>query len=191
MKRNSIFLLGVLLIIASLLVGCDNASQSATAGSGEIAAVQKDQAVPAEGKEAKPQEISVKIYFPNNDGTKLLSVTQKVALGNKEDKYTAALQALLAGTDDAGMVTVIPKNTKLRSVVVKDGVAKVDFSQELTKKFTGGSTGEEMLAGSIVDTLTEFPEIKQVQFLVNGQEIETIGGHLDTSVPLARMDKLL
>ena len=67
----------------------------------------------------------------------------------------------------------------------------MDFSQDLVKHFVGGSTGEEMLVGSIVNTLTEFPEVKQVQILIEGSPVETIAGHMDLSVPLERMKDLL
>ena len=101
------------------------------------------------------------------------------------------MKSLMSGTDKKGTVDIIPKTAKLRSVKVKDGVAKVDFSRELIKDFNGGSTGEEMLVGSIVDTLTEFSEVKKVQILVEGKAVDTIAGHMDTEKPLSRMTGLL
>jgi len=67
----------------------------------------------------------------------------------------------------------------------------VCYSAWLLERFVGGSTGEEMLIGSLVNTLTEFPEITKVQITVNGKEIETISGHLDTSAPFPRQTDLL
>ena len=60
-----------------------------------------------------------------------------------------------------------------------------------SKNFVGGSTGEEFLVGSVVDTLTNFPEIKRVKILVQGREIETLSGHMDLSTPLERMNSLI
>ena len=57
--------------------------------------------------------------------------------------------------------------------MVQDGVATVDFSKELQKNFNGGSTGEEMLVGSIVNTLTDFPEVKKVRIRIEGEDVET------------------
>ena len=48
-----------------------------------------------------------------------------------------------------------------------------------------------MLVGSIVDTLTEFSEVKKVQILVEGKAVDTIAGHMDTEKPLSRMTGLL
>ena len=97
----------------------------------------------------------------------------------------------MAGTEKKGLANVFPKKAKLLQVTVSGKVAKVDFSRELQKNFVGGSTGEEMLVGSVVNTLTEFPEIQKVQIMVDGQEVETLSGHMDLSQPLPRMTELL
>ena len=86
---------------------------------------------------------------------------------------------------------IIPKRAKLNGVKVEGKTAKVDFSKELVKNFVGGSTGEEMLLGSIVNTLTEFAEIKNVEFFIDGKKVETISGHSDLTKPIGRMDSLI
>ena len=144
--------------------------------------VQKEQP-----KKEEAKEITLKYYFPNEEGTKLIAVTKKVKVLEK-DKYKSAMKELLKGTDKKGTITIIPKKTTLKSVQVKDGVATVDFSGDIVKYFVGGSTGEELMIASIVNTLTEFNEIKSVQILVEGKEVETIAGHMDLTAPLTRMN---
>ena len=95
------------------------------------------------------------------------------------------------GPADKKLTAVMPKNTKVISVRVDKGIASVDFSKEFVKNFTGGSTGELMLVGAVVDTLTEYAEIKAVQILVDGKKIDTLAGHMDLSEPLKRMKNLL
>ena len=41
-----------------------------------------------------------------------------------------------------------------------------------------------MTVYSIVNTLAELPEIEMVRFLIEGEEIETLAGHLDLSEPV-------
>ena len=120
----------------------------------------------------------------------LVAVTRTVST-EKDDKYTAAMKSLLTGTKEKGQTNVFPKKAKLRSIVVKDGIATVDFSKELQTNFSGGSTGEEMLIGSIVNTLTDFPEVQKVSILIDGSAVETLSGHMDLSEPLTRMTELL
>ena len=107
------------------------------------------------------------------------------------NKYRGAIEALMEEPKDSKLTAIIPKQVKLLGVTVSGDTAKVDFDKALVEKFTGGSTGEEMLVGAIVNTLTEFSEIKKVQILIEGKKIESIKGHVDTSQPLARMDDLL
>ena len=135
--------------------------------------------------------MTVKVYYPNDEGERLVAVSRKVKLSDRADKYTAALKSLMEGTKEKGQSTIIPRQTKIRSVKVKDGVATVDFSGDILKHFVGGSTGEEMLVGSVVNTLTEFPEVTSVQILIDGKPVESLAGHMDLTVPIKRMESIL
>ena len=173
--------------ILALTAGCTDEQKEPQTGTAAQTEQTKDAGAPAA---AESKEVKVNVYYPRDDGTGLLPVSRTVKLEN-EDKYTAALKSLLTGTKEKGQTNVIPKKAKLRNVTVKDGVATVDFSKELQQNFSGGSTGEEMLIGSIVNTLTDFPEVKKVQILIDGASVETLSGHLDLSEPLPRMTELL
>ena len=173
--------------ILALTAGCTDEQKEPQTGTAAQTEQTKDAGAPAA---AASKEVKVNVYYPRDDGTGLLPVSRTVKL-EKEDKYTAALKSLLTGTKEKGQTNVIPKKAKLRSVTVKDGVATVDFSKELQQNFSGGSTGEEMLVGSIVNTLTDFPEVKKVQILIDGASVEALSGHLDLSEPLPRMTELL
>lgn len=188
------------LLLASLLIaGCEGGPQNSSPTPSSTESTQNAPAsdVPANKliKETTPKEqsnpkgeVAVKVYFPDENGLKLLPETRQVS---GDDPYMGAVESLLTGTKQKGEVAIIPKETRLRSLHVKDGVATVDFSDDIVKKFTGGSTGEELMVGSIVDTLTEFPEIKSVRFLIEGKKVDSIAGHMDLSEPLTRMKDLL
>lgn len=171
----------------ALAAGCGDAQKPAQADSPAQTAQTKETEKPAQ---VKPKEMQVHVYYPRNDGTGLVAVSRTVNI-EKDDKYSAALKSLLTGTKEKGQTNVIPKKAQLRSVMVKDGVATADFSRELEQNFSGGSTGEEMLIGSIVNTLTDFPEVQSVQILIEGASVETLSGHMDLSEPLTRMTELL
>lgn len=190
MKKYRIVVAVIMSIFLLLSIGCDSAQKAQTpASSSSTQQADNKKAVQQPEKKTVAQEESIQVYFPNADGTKLIAVSKKIKTGN--DKYKAAMQALLEGTTDKKLTVVMPKNTKLQSVKVDKNIAYVDFSKEFIKNFTGGSTGEIMLVGSIVDTLTEYPEIKAVQILVDGKEIDSLSGHMDLSAPIQRMKDLL
>ncbi len=191
-KRLLLALVAILALV--LVAGCNSQKDSPETSSAPASSAISTQSDSKEnpkdtGSKETNGKLTLTVYFPNEEGTKLLAEKRTVD-GNK-DKYTAAVEALLAGPKEKGSVAILPKQTKLRSVKVSNGVAKVDFTKGLQKSFVGGSTGEEMLVGSLVDTLTEFDEVKKVQILVEGKELDSLSGHMDLSVPIARMTNLL
>lgn len=175
-------------IMASLLLltaGCEETGKPgqppATPSATSKPAQQQNTPVPT--KPAVSEKTEVKLYFPNEAGDGLGAVKVNVPA---EDKYTAAAKELVAGTKEPGLTDIFPKGVKVLGVKVEGDLAIVDFSKELTHKFVGGSTGEQMLVSALVNTMTEFPEIERVLITVEGQRIETIAGHLDTSEPFTR-----
>ncbi|MCR5175546.1 MAG: GerMN domain-containing protein [Anaerovibrio sp.] len=181
MKKLLIALMLVCMIFS--IAGCAKEEPSpATSG--------KSAGISGEVNKQEAEDIKVKLYFPNNDASEMVAVEKTVKVTGTT-KYKAAIEALLAGTTDKKLTNVIPKKTKLLGAEVVKDTIKLNFSKELIDDFNGGSTGEEMLVGSIVNTMTEFPEIKKVHILVEGKTVDTIKGHMDTSVPLTRMKELL
>ncbi len=85
----------------------------------------------------------------------------------------------------------LPEGARLLGVKTEDGIATADFSEELVSRFPGGSSNEAATVYSIVNTLTSLPGVEKVQILVEGEVVETIGGHLDVSSPLAFDGELL
>ncbi|MCR5440421.1 MAG: GerMN domain-containing protein [Selenomonas sp.] len=195
MKGLRVILLAVLAMMLLVTAGCDPNNEKGTSG-GSSASISGNSgasagsAASSAGTGNAAKKMNIKVYYPDEQGMKLIAVKRTIK-ADGSNKYTEAMKSLLQGPKDKGQIAVIPKQAKLKSVKVKGDVAYVDFSQDLVKQFTGGSTGEEMLVGSIVNTLTEFSEIKKVQLLVEGKEIETLAGHMDLSSPIARMAGLL
>ncbi|MGQ0417976.1 2-oxo acid dehydrogenase subunit E2, partial [Bacillus sp. HC-TM] len=67
-----------------------------------------------------------------------------------------------------GFRAVIPANTTMTLDLKKDGTAVIDFSKEM-KNYA--KEEERQIVESIAWTLTQFTEIKQVQFQINGEKL--------------------
>ena len=133
----------------------------------------------------------VTIYFPDANGEKLIPTQRQINL-NREDKHKAVVQALIDGPiSDKEGIYIMPKDTQVLSVKVNNNIATVDFKKAFKTNFTGGATGELMLIGTIVNSLTEFKDIKAVRFTVEGKVLEALDNHLDLTVPQERMGDLL
>ncbi len=188
-RYNRMILAVMMMGLLLLTVGCDGkVPQGSSTSSPNVSSGAKPQ-TPAKPEGPRPAaKVSVKLYYPDDEGEWLVGVP---ATFEAEGRYKAAVEALTAGTTEKGLIGIFPQGVKVLGVDVKDGLATVNFSRELVDKFVGGSTGEEMLVFSLTNTLTEFPEVQKVQITVEGKHIDTLSGHLDTSVPLRRDEKLI
>jgi hypothetical protein len=83
---------------------------------------------------------------------------------------TASLEALLAGPVDselgAGLSSAIPQGTRLLSLAIADGVARVDLSQQFAAKDSVESLRQR--TAEVVYTLTRFPTVQRVALTVDG-----------------------
>lgn len=189
MKRRNKYIVCVLsfvLILMTLFAGCDNESNT-----GEQKKTEDKQTATTTKKEpvkTDVKEIEITLYYPTSDASKLVKVKKRF---ETKDPYSKAVKELINGTDEKDLIGIFPKDVKLRGITLEKGIARVDFSEELVENFAGGSTSEQLLVASLVNTLTEFKEIKAVEIFVAGKPIETLSGHLDLTEPVERMENLL
>lgn len=174
MKRVKIAIFFILAAILLVTAGCDQ-NQATTET--------KQQTAPTvEAKE------TVVVYEPTKDG---LYVQSKQVMVNKTDNMPLLALETMIATQQADKLSVVPADTKIKSVTVQDGIATVDIDKQSLKKLNGGSTTERLFIGAIVNTLTEFKNIQKVQILLDGKKSATLNGHLSIDNPLARMTTLL
>ncbi|WP_027717519.1 Gmad2 immunoglobulin-like domain-containing protein [Desulfovirgula thermocuniculi] len=87
-----------------------------------------------------------------------------------KDPHVAAVEELISGqVITPGASRILPPRTRVLGVTVKDGTATVNFSREVLEQHGAGAEGEALGIQSVVNTLTEFPEIRQVSFEVEGK----------------------
>ena len=132
--------------------------------------------------------ITITVYYTDKTASYLVPEVHKVS--NVKEPAKKALEILISGTKNPNLINVIPANTKVRSINIKDKVAYVDFSNDINKNI-GGSTNEIFIVTSIVNTLTEFDSIDKVQILVEGKKLETLAGHVDIGSPLSRSNDII
>lgn len=133
------------------------------------------------------EKMKVSLYFASPEDEHLVVESREIyRTFSRIDQIKQAVIALIEGPKN-DLDPVIPEGAVLKEVYLdKNGTVYVDFSIELVKNHPGGSSGEIMTIYGIVNTLcANFSEVKEVQILVEGKEIETISGHLDTRYPFS------
>lgn len=140
--------------------------------------IEEVQPVPAE------EMAEVNLYF--SDSQAMYLVPEKRKISQIPSLARQAVIELIKGPESSELYPVIPEGTQVNEVYIADDIVYIDLSEEIFKNHPGGSSGELMTVYSIVNTLTEIPPIKGVQILVEGNEMESLVGHIDISMPLLR-----
>ncbi len=104
------------------------------------------------------------------------------------DKISQTIEYLIHPDTDTRN-GAFPEETTLISVFVTDsGIVYLNLNRHVQDRHVGGLSAELVTVTSLVNTLlVNFQEIKQVQILVEGAEIETLAGHVDCRKPFSKM----
>jgi len=149
---------------------------------------------PAAGRSTEPvrsAEVRERaLYFTQVDrGGSILRVKTNRRLPVSDTPLLDVLQALIAGPNaeerQKGLISLIPPDVRILSVTVRGNTAYISFSEE----FQYNSYGVEGYAGQlrqIVFTVTEFPNVTDVQILVEGRRLDYLGEGIWIGSPLNR-----
>lgn len=138
------------------------------------------------GQNQQENTKTITLYFSNKEGTGLVSEEIIIKQNPNENIEKTVLKLLMEGPTSDELIGTIPKETTIKDIFVREGVCYIDFSKEFKTKHPGGSTGEMLTIYSIVNSLTELPNINKVQFLIEGEKQEEFKGHLEFDVLFQR-----
>ena len=144
-----------------------------------------------QNSENNPEKYKVKLYFANtkyietgDESLDRVIAIDKEIEGDKNSIYKNTILALKEKPKDDSYDTLIRDDINILDVYVKNNIAYVNISKE---NLHGGSLEEIFFIGQIVNTLIDsFKEVESVQFLVEGEKIESLMGHIDASKPFKR-----
>ena len=152
-----------LVLATSLLSGCE--------GPGTQPSASQNTAVT---QEQKTQTVKRVIY--------------RVEIGaHEKNPYLVVLKRLVEKAPKEE--TTFPKGLSVKDVTVKDGIASVDFNDVFLSR-RHNDYDNTMMVYAVVNTLTEFKDVKKVKFLVDGKPVEVLG-QMDLSDPLSREESFL
>lgn len=128
-------------------------------------------------------EAKITVYFATSDG-----YLAPVQLAVPKTKATAlgALETLLSGPPtQVRLISPVPPNTRLLGFRLDGRTADVTLSDEFIGEAAGGTAGDELRVLSVVDTLTEWPNVQAVRIRV-GERKAPLSSHIDFSQPIQR-----
>jgi spore germination protein GerM len=148
---------------------------------------------PPDSKTTEPGRTAqtIVLYFSDSKAEYLASEEREVSLNSEADRYRAAVQALVEGPKVSGHYRTIPSNMTVQDVKYENGTVTINFGPSFAESYPQGSTGETMFLYSIVNTLTEFNEVRGVIFLAEGNIPAAGSGNYDLAQEFTRNKDLI
>ncbi len=119
---------------------------------------------------------SLTLYFSNEEGNALVrEMREDVYYSGNISLEKLTMEQLLEGPETEGVKSAIPEGTKLLAVSVVDGICYVSLDDNFRNQ--DYKVNEAVVIYSIVNSLTELPNVSKVQISVKG---DTGGVYRDT-----------
>ncbi len=129
----------------------------------------------APGGQDQDRRDAARLFTAGPDGLLHLQEVELPRFSTTRGRAEALVQKIVA---ESG---TFPEEVQVLDVFVSGrGVAVINFTLDLLEGHSGGLHAEELTVYSLSHTLVEsLPAIAEVRLLVEGQETETLAGHLD------------
>ncbi|MDT8418792.1 MAG: GerMN domain-containing protein [Desulfuromonadales bacterium] len=143
-------------------------------------------------KEPAPEPIKVELlpreallYFADPAGRYLVSEIQQIGGCDEDRDCVGNLIASLISGPQGELLPILPPQAEVLNVELRDDLVIVDFNGAFVHAHPGGSLSELLTVYGLVNSLAvNFPYLKQMQILVEGQPVGTLKGHLSLDRPV-------
>lgn len=138
--------------------------------------------------DGKEENLNLSLYFDTSTDPDKVELSQEERLINTNELLgELTLNELIKGPSvNSKLYPILPKETRLMSFSVESGIAYANFSKDILVKMSAKK--EEACLKSIVWSLTALPNIEKVKFLVENNDIQTLGGNFNISKPIGKVD---
>lgn len=138
--------------------------------------------------------IKATLFFASEDGLRLVPTEAEVPLAEGVvAQARSIIEAQLAAPAPPPLAATIPQGSTLRGIFISQrNEAFVDLDPTIRSAHPGGTLQELMTVYTIVNALlTNLPNLREVQILIGGQEVDTLAGHVDLRRPLRKNEGLI
>lgn len=114
------------------------------------------------------------VYFPMPALSGLAPNTFLCTLADSEEPAEAILEILMAGIQENGVFNpIVTSDIKLRGVTVKNRVCYLDFNEAFANLQRSAEDNLEWKLYAIINSVCELDYVDRVQFLINGEVVES------------------
>lgn len=131
------------------------------------------------------EQKTIKVFYTDPEELDLHEATASISYAADDDKYKEAFAALQQTSDDK-LVPLWAKDIELKSVKFDAGTLTLDIHMPDTARL--GAGGEAYAIDALKKTFFQFDEVKSLDLLVDGQQSESLMGHVDLEHPMTRSE---
>jgi len=126
------------------------------------------------------------LFFISENGTSLVSKKYDVPFNENRLVLARNITEAQLSEPPEPLLSPFPEGTRLRTIyLTSGGNIFVDLNQAVSSGHPGGSLDELFTVYALVNALTtNVPDVLGVQILIEGQEVDTLAGHVDLRRPL-------
>ena len=124
------------------------------------------------------------LYYADATGENLLKTSEVVAYSSNISMEKLVTEHIISGPLSTGVYPTASPDTEIISVTTKDGVCYVNLGRNFLVK--QGNLTDDVVLYSLVNSLTELPNINKVQFMIDSETEISFGDHSYLNTPLER-----
>ena len=109
------------------------------------------------------------VYFKNNEG-KLVKEFHQITASNSSKEEKLVIEELIQGPKNDELSETVPKDLKINTIDILNGVCQLDLSFDVKSKFFQNEEDKTLMIYAIVNSLTELTQIKKVIISIDGQD---------------------
>lgn len=138
-------------------------------------------------KTGKPEAATtrlVSLFFANAQGRGLTGeIRQRPACSGEPACLLDTLRALTENPGP-GLLPLLPAGAKILGARLEEETAVVDLAGETVSHLPGGTMSELLFLNGVAATLAvNYPQVRQLRILIDGEPVETLKGHVDLRTP--------
>lgn len=156
-----------------------------------VRSMSKDSFVENPGKQINSSNSTVlTLYFANKEGTGLVKEECEVHYSSNISLDKLVMTKLIEGPQENDLQATLPSGTKIVMISVADGICYVNLDDTF-KNDQNNEILEQVVLYSIVNSLTELPDVDKVQISINGDTNGNVRYNYSLSTIYERDDTLI
>lgn len=138
--------------------------------------------------EEKDDFINITLYFDGCNDGKTEKIGKEERIINKEELLgELIMQELIKGPSiKSDLTRILPKETRMLSFSIKDGIAIINMSKEAKVDMT--EIKEKACLSSITKSMLQLPTVDKVRILIENKNVDSLGGNYDISKPFSQSE---